>query len=208
MTPEEIKQLYKSGPEPVVELVLLIEKENLLLKEKNRLLEEKIYRLSRDSMTFHKPPSSDRLTKKKLVRPNAVRREEAQALKKAIQEKHAKSCLWKRSTKPSHIKPDKCEKCDILYSCETYSKPVERHQVWELPRIEPIIEEHVFFETECTCGHRTRAAIPQWIYSGVGENAQAAITYFTAVGKLTRRNLKLIFEQFFHFPISIGAIQK
>ena len=75
------------------------------------------------------------------------------------------------------------------------------------PKIDPIIEQHVFFETKCTCGHRTRAAIPQWIYSGLGENAQATITYFTAVGKLTRRNLKLIFEQFFHFPISIGAIQ-
>ncbi len=42
MTPEEITQVYKSGLDAVVELILRIEQENLLLKEK-------IDRLNRDS---------------------------------------------------------------------------------------------------------------------------------------------------------------
>jgi len=206
MTPEEITHLYNSGPDAVVELVLRLEQENRLLREKNRLLEEKINRLTRDSTTSHKPPSSDGITKKPRPpkrgssgkRPGAQKGHPGKARPIMPPDKIDKSIPHK---------PDKCEKCNILLSRENPSKPVERHQLWELPKINPIIEEHVFFETECTCGHRTRAVIPQWVYSGFGENAQAAVTYFTAVGKLTRRNLKLIFEQFFHFPISVGAIQ-
>ena len=206
MTPEEIIQLYNFGPDAVVECVLLLEQENLLLKKKNQLLEEKINRLSRDSTTSHKPPSSDSLNKKPRP-PKRGSSGRSQGAQKGHPGKARNIMPPDKIDRTIPHKPDKCEKCNILFSRENSSKPVERHQVWELPKIDPIIEEHVFFETECTCGHRTRAAIPQWIYSGVGENAQAAITYFTAVGKLTRRNLKLIFEQFFHFPISIGAIQ-
>jgi transposase len=199
MTPEEITLVYKSGLDAVVELILRLEQENLLLKDK-------IDRLNRDSTTSHKPPSSDGFNKKTYPpkRGSSGRRPGGQ---KGHQGKARPIMPPEKINKTVPHQPDKCEKCNVPFNHENPTKSVEHHQVWELPKIDPIIEEHVFFETECTCGHRTRATVPQWVYSGLGENAQAAITYFTAVGKLTRRNLKLVFEQFFHFPISIGSIQ-
>jgi len=52
MTEKEITQIYNSGLNAVVELILRIEQEKQLLKEKNELLEEKINQLSRDSTTY------------------------------------------------------------------------------------------------------------------------------------------------------------
>jgi transposase len=84
---------------------------------------------------------------------------------------------------------------------------MERRQVWEIPEIKPLVMEHVFYQTTCDCGHPTRLPVPEWIYSGMGENLQAHLAYFTAEAKLSRRTLQTVLTDVFGVPLGLGTIQ-
>jgi transposase len=84
---------------------------------------------------------------------------------------------------------------------------MERRQVWEIPEIKPLVIEHVFYQTTCDCGHPTRPPVPEWIYSGMGENLQAHLAYFTAEAKLARRTLQTVLTDVFGVPLGLGTIQ-
>jgi len=49
--------------------------------------------------------------------------------------------------------------------------------------------------------------VPKWIYTGVGENLQSHIAFFTATAKLSRRVVKTVLEEVFKTPIAVGTIQ-
>lgn len=84
---------------------------------------------------------------------------------------------------------------------------MERRQVWELPEIKPLVQEHVFYQTTCDCGHPNRLPVPEWIYSGMGENLQAHAAYFTAEAKLARRTLRMVLADVFRVPLGLGTLQ-
>ena len=106
-----------------------------------------------------------------------------------------------------HHKPQSCKHCGLSFSESHESLPVEKRQVWEVPEIKPSVIEHVFYRTTCSCGHKDRLDVPEWMYSGTGENLQALIAYLTVEGKLSRRILQSILENVFHLPLALGAIQ-
>ena len=151
MTVEQITLIYHGGIEPVVEIIQALEKENQLLACKNKLLEEKFNRLNRDSTESHKPPSSDGLKKK--PRP---RKRGSSGRKPGGQKDHEGKA--RPIIPPEKIdriipyKADKCEKCHEQFADNVTSKPVECHQVTELPEIKPIFENHVVYQTQCPCG--------------------------------------------------------
>ncbi len=176
------------------------------LSQEVQTLQAKLAALEKDSTTSHKPPSSDGFKKK---RPTAKRGSSGR--KPGGQKGHRGST--RRSLPRSEVtetilhKPQSCEKCGTPFTAQHSSMPVERRQVWEIPEIKPLVSEHVFYQTTCECGHPTRLSAPEWIYSGMGDNLQAHLAYFTAEAKLSRRTLQRVLADVFHIPLALGTIQ-
>jgi hypothetical protein len=176
------------------------------LLEELQTLRTKVAALEKDSTCSHKPPSSDGLNKKR-----AATKRGSSGRKPGGQKGHRGRT--RRNVPPGEVtetiahKPQACEQCGLSFSEQHPSVPIERRQVWEIPEIKPLVQEHVFYQTSCDCGHATRLPVAAWIYSGMGDNLQAHVSYFTAEAKLSRRTLQTILDDVFHVPVALGTIQ-
>jgi transposase len=176
------------------------------LLEEVQALRAKLAAFEKDSTSSHKPPSSDGFKKKRgaLKRGSSGRKPGGQKGHRGI---------TRRNVPPSEVtetiahKPEACETCGTSLTEQHRSVPVERRQVWEILEIKPLVMEHVFYQTTCDCGHQTRLPVPEWIYSGMGENLQAHMAYFTAEAKLSRRSVQAVMGEVFHIPLAVGTIQ-
>jgi len=178
----------------------------MALLEEVQTLRAKLTVLEKDSTTSHKPPSSDGLKKKRgtIRRGSSGRKPGGQKGHRGI----ARSTVPPDEvTETIPYKPQACEQCGASFTEKHTVVPVERHQVWEIPEIKPIVQEHVFYLTTCDCGHCTRLPVPAWIYSGMGDNLQTHVTYFTAETKLSRRSTRAVIHEVFHIPLAVGTIQ-
>jgi transposase len=173
---------------------------------KYQKFKDEIARLQRDSTTSNRPPSSD-LPAKKSERPRKTGSGRKRGGQKGHVGAHRPVVPPERVDRPVEYKPDHCAQCAQPFAVDAPATLVETHQVWEIPPVKPIIEEHRFFACACPCGHCTRARVPQWIYSGCGEQAQALIAYLTGSARLARRTVQQLFDELFSFPIALGTIQ-
>lgn len=169
-------------------------------------LRAKLASLQKDSTNSHKPPSADGFNKKR----GAIKRGSS-GRKPGGQKGHRGKTRLR--VEPSEVsqtidhKPHACNQCGAPFSERNETNPVERRQVWEIPEIKPLVIEHIFYQTTCSCGHQTRLPVPEWIYSGTGDKLQAHMSYFTAEAKLSRRTLKMVLEDVFQVPTALGTIQ-
>ena len=177
----------------------------VLLREV-QTLQAKLAAFEKDSTTSHKPPSSDGFKKKRgaITRGVSGRKPGGQKGHRGITRCNVP--LHEVTETITH-KPHTCEQCGTLLTEQHPSVPVERRQVWEIPEIKPLVQEHVFYQTTCDCGHPTRLPVPEWIYSGTGDTLQAHITYLTAEANLSRRTLQRVLDEVFHIPLALGTIQ-
>src|SRR5450759_4214622 len=88
-------------------------------------------------------------------------------------------------------------------------RALQRHQVVDLPPIEPVVTEYQYPKVVCpSCGKGTRATIAPEIQSGQGEQLTALIAYLTIVRKMTRRDVEGLLQDLLHLSLSVGTIQK
>ncbi len=74
---------------------------------------------------------------------------------------------------PRH--PEACRRCGG--ELQSDHSPPKRHQVWELPEIQPIVDEYQLFRGHCACcGITTQATLPQGVPSGQCGPRLAAFT--------------------------------
>lgn len=176
-----------------------------LLKEVQEL-KAKLACSEKDSTNSHKPPSSDGPKKNRDVpkrgssgrKPGGQKGHRGKARPRVPPSQIAKTAIYK---------PEACQICGGPFSEKNESTPVESRQVWDIPDIKPYVIDNVFFKTTCDCGHQTRLSVPKWMYSGIGENLQAHIAYFTAETKLSRRSVQSVLEDVFKVPIALGTVQ-
>jgi transposase len=118
-----------------------------------------------------------------------------------------------RALKPvaevSHLviaKPIACGTCGALLLGED-PHPV-RHQVTELPRIEPEVTEYQQHTLTClACGAPTRAPWPTEMPSGSwGPRTQATVGYFTGRLGVSQRDVAELLETVFHTDLGLGSI--
>ena len=62
------------------------------------------------------------------------------------------------------LRPKRCRGCCAALVGDDPSP--RRHQVFELPLVEPIVEEYELHSLECTCGVRTTATLPAGVPTG------------------------------------------
>ena len=182
--------------------VAVLEKENAALRAENAALRE---RLSKSSRNSSKPPSSDgdkaraeRRTKKPTGRA---------AGGQLGHPKHERS-EWPagKVAKRVELRPKQCASCATAL---TGNDPEpHRHQVFELPEVEPIVTEYVRHTLGCPqCGHATRAPLPAGVPSRIfGPSVAAVAAYFMGIHRLGKRRVADALHDLYGLPISVGAV--
>jgi transposase len=161
-------------------------------------------RVNKNSRNSSKPPSSDG--------PAAPPRQKRKpsGRKRGGQKGHAGRG---RSLKPVQsvdrvveLKPTQCATCGALLMGED-ANPV-RHQVTELPRIEPVVTEYRQHTVECVaCGTCNTAERPEDMPTGsFGPRCQATVGYLSGRMGMSQRDIEETMETVFHTDISLGSI--
>jgi transposase len=105
-------------------------------------------------------------------------------------------------------KPESCRRCGELL---TGSDPEAlRHQVWEIPDIQPCVTEYQFHRLICPCCRETTcgqppAGVPQ---SQAGPRLVALTALLMGCFKQSKRRVALFLEQVLHQPCSPGWVIK
>lgn len=160
--------------------------------------------LGRNSQNSSQPPSSDP--------PNAPPRPQgaASGRKAGGQPGHTghgrKLVPLERVNHVIDLKPIQCEECGALLLGED-AHPI-RHQVMELPRIEPEVTEYRQQTLTClACGAPTQAACPVDMPAGsFGPRVQATVGYLTGRIGVSQREVEEVMQTVFHTDISLGSI--
>lgn len=121
------------------------------------------------SSTVHPHNDKDKLGNKK---PKSKRKRGGQKGHK----KHSRELVPpEQCTEIFEHHPDACRRCGGELVADT--QPPKRHQVWELPPIEPIIFEHRLHRGNCPCcGISTSAVLPEGVPTGQCGPRLAAFT--------------------------------
>ena len=195
-------ELWEQTPVAVQEYIRTLETRVAVLEATvQRLLE----RLQQDSHNSSRPPSSD----------------PPQAMEKRA--RHGPSGR-KRGGQPGHpgqtrtlvpiedvttvvpVKPPQCHRCQ--HPLQGDDPQPHRHQVTELPPVQPIVMEYQLHRLLCpACGAPTRAAMPPGVPTGgFGPRVQAMVALCTSAYRLSKRTTQDVMADLFGIPMSLGTI--
>jgi transposase len=171
--------------------------------EKDRKIAQLEARLNQNSRNSSRPPSSDPpSTTPRPPKPPTGRKPGGQPGHMGFQRELVPQEKVKRVT---DVKPPRCGKCKRGLR-GTDPDPL-RHQVTELPPTQAETDEWRLHALRCTCGHVTRAELPEGVPSGAfGPRLQAALAYLTGVARMTKRPIQEVMEDLFGVPISLGSV--
>jgi transposase len=192
---------WTATPSAVRELIGVLLQRLGALEQQVAQLQE---RLNQNSGNSSKPPSSDP--------PNAPPRPKRtpSGRKRGGQPGHSGHI---RSLKPLdqvqdiiQLRPTSCDTCGALLLGE--DPQPQRHQVTELPRIEPLVTEYRRHTLTClACGAKTQNTWPADMPSGdFGPRLQATIGYLSGRMGMSQRDLAETMTAVFHTDISLGSI--
>lgn len=192
---------WAATPASVRRVVLALLQMNEQLRERIGKLEE---RLNQNSQNSSKPPSAD--GPGKAVRPSKAS-SGRQRGGQAGHEGHGR--LLKASGEVGQIidvRPTSCCECGALLLGDDAC--AQRHQVTEVPRIEPEITEYRRHSLCClACGAVTRAEWPGEMPSGsFGPRAQAVVGYLSGRMSLSQRDIAEGMEALFHVEMAVGSV--
>ena len=106
------------------------------------------------------------------------------------------------------LKPTECRRCgEKLTGCDP--DPL-RHQVWELPPIEPHVTEYQRHRLRCSaCGETTCALLPCGVPTGqAGPRLVALVALLMGCFRQSKRRTALFLEQVLNQPCSPGWVVK
>jgi len=207
-TREALRALSK---EELIAIILLQQEQiETLMKQAARVqvleaqVEELKRRLDLDSHNSSKPPSSDG--------PGAEPRKSKGGGKRkpggqpGHRGHHRELLPVEQVDQITGLKPHACEHCGGKLDGE--DPQPERHQVWEIPPIEPYVEEFRLHGLWCPdCGAFTRASLPEGVPAGAfGPRLQATIALLSGVYRLSKRSVESVLADFFNIPVSLGSI--
>jgi transposase len=196
-------------------VVTALGQENQLLKQQVTSLQQQVNTLqaeveklreqvNKNSRNSSKPPSSDTPQKRTYPKP------EPSGRKRGGQKGHpGKGRKLKPAWQVNRVvvsKPVACGTCGTLLLGED-PHPV-RHQVSELPRVEPeVVEYQLHTLTCCACGGQTTAEWPVDMPKGsFGERLQATVAYLGGRFGISHRDIQEALGTIFHVEIGLGSI--
>jgi transposase len=104
-------------------------------------------------------------------------------------------------------KPDLCATCAVQLHGED-PEPL-RHQVFRLPKVEPLVDEYELHALTCPRGHVTRAELPADVpRRAFGPSVDAAVATLLTVYRMSRRMVPDFMQDFFGLSMCPGSVVK
>jgi len=155
-------------------------------------------KLNQNSSNSSRPPSSDGPQHKR-----GVPRQPGQR-RRGGQTGHAKQ--ERVILPPDHTldhKPSQCGRCGITLTGDDPDPMIE------LPGKLRLVTHHRRHSLDCpNCRARTTAAPVAEAINGFGPRIQAATSYFSGVGRLSKRSIARLFADLYGIPMALGTISK
>jgi transposase len=207
LTPPLPEPLWKTAsPELQAAILLLVQHYEERIAQLENRINDLENRLKLNSTNSSKPPSSDPIGIKR--RPPAPPSKK----KRGGQPGH---CKARRILVPPEkvretfdCKPDACRRCGHELAGDDPEPLV--HQVAELPRIEPIVDEYRLHRLACpACRATTCGELPEGVPTGCfGPYLRAVLTMFAGAYRLSKRQIRQLAADVFTLSISTGMISK
>jgi transposase len=179
-------------------------------EERIALLENRLgdleNRLKLNSTNSSKPPSSDPIGMKR--RPPAPASRKKRGGQPGHRKSHRSLLPPEKIRETTHCKPATCRRCGHGLVGDDPEPLI--HQVAELPKIEPIVDEYRLHRLNCpTCGETTCGTLPLGVPTGCfGPYLQAVLAMFAGVYRLSKRQIQQMTADLFTLSISTGMIPK
>ena len=190
---------WATTPEAVRQLVYSLLHSLGQLQQQVAALEEKVNQNSRNSS---QPPSSDPPYKR--PPPKAKKKDGKRGGQKGHAGQGRKLKAVEQVSRVVRCKPTACCRCGALLLGE--DPHPQRHQVSELPRIEPEVVEYQLHSLNClACGQKNQGEWPAEMAGGsFGPRTQATIGYLSGRMGISRRDSEEMLGTLFHLDICFG----
>lgn len=102
------------------------------------------------------------------------------------------------------------ERCACGGEIKVADAPCERHQVFELPSVQPYVTEYQRYAGVCTgCGHRWEGTLPAGVPRGqFGPGVVALIALLGGEYHLSTRQIQRLLHDVFHLEIGLGTVSQ
>jgi hypothetical protein len=191
----------------------IAEKDNQIAEAEKKIddLERQLAMRKQNSTTSSKPPSSDGLAGDPRKRGRRRKSKRKPGGQPGHQGRTRELVPPERVSKFVELYPDECRACGQQLPPSgkgiIESGDPRRHQVIEIPEIEPEITEYRLHSVICPdsdCEHATTATLPKEIEDGFGPRLVAWIAYMTVVCRMPRRMVQRFLEEALGINISLG----
>ena len=192
---------WSATPASVRQMVLGLVQANEALRARVAKLEE---RLRQNSSNSSKPPSSDAPNAPKPPVRQPSGRQQGGQIGHAGQSRLLKAV--EQVDRVIELRPSVCGACGALLLGD--DPTARRHQVTELPRIEPVVTEYRCHTLNgLACGASTTAEWPTEMPSGsFGPRVEATVGYLSGRMGLSQRDVVEAMDALYHTMIGLGSV--
>jgi len=188
----------------------LAERERQLADAKKQIadLERQLALRNQNSTITSKPPASDGLAGRQRVRGRR-RKSRRKPGGQPGHPGHSRPLVpVARVSVIIDLVPDACGHCRRALNATEEAGDPRRHQVTELPPMEPHVTEYRCHCRRCRrCDRLTHARVPDDVIGQFGPQLTALIAYLTVVCRLPRLVVQRFLEGVLQIPISLGSTQ-
>jgi len=176
-------------------------------------LERQLAARQKNSTNSSKPPSSDGLAGKPRQRGRRKKSRRKPGGQKGHPGHHRPLVPAEQVQQVRPVLPVECKGCgqslpQQIEQIQTVGE-AQRHQVTELPPIQPYVIEYQCPKVVCpACGEGTRAPLPEEAQGDFGPQLMALIAYLTIYCRMPRRVVEAFLEHVLGISMSLGSTQK
>lgn len=155
--------------------------------------------LNNNSTNSSKPPSTDA--------PGTTRsRKKSTGRKQGGQPGHPKH--ERTLLKPNRVVPVRPKVCSCCgRPVHASGRPPEKHQVIEMPKVEPDVTDYLLYWGACDCGAETRAELPPGVPKrGYGPRLTAVVSLCSGKYRLSKRLIQSILADLLGVDLSLGSV--
>jgi transposase len=176
-------------------------------------LERQLAVRRQNSTNSSKPPSSDGLAGEQRPRGRKRKSRRKPGAQPGHAGHHRRLVPTAAVSAIEVLLPSQCRHCAARLPQNPCNVTVQgeprRHQVTEIPPIQPHITEYQVPNVVCgRCGKTTHAPLPEEIAGHFGPQLAALIAYLTVVCRMPRRVVEALLAQVLGIEISLGSTQK
>ncbi len=192
-------EVWERTPPEAQAYIRALEARVATLEGMMQALQEQLHQTSWHSS---RPPSSDPPHRERPHRPRSKRRRGGQPGHPG----HPRTLVPVDEVDAVVIKPEQCTRCQAPLTGDD-PKPW-RHQVIEIPPIEPVVTEYQWHQLVCAaCGEVSRAPWPEGVPSGTyGPRVQATVALCTGAYRLSKRTTHQVRGEVCGVPMRVGTI--